>query len=140
MTISHGLQYIEGVALVEMPFKKGLFTCTTHAWNADSEEVLVDVYISNKCLAYLGVEISVERVFETWRDSRWGVWSVIRDDEHDWPILRRPWQGEKPGYRFPHAGELYTLRGRPFDLVRRTLRDLQKRACETAERERGDSA
>lgn len=121
MTISHGLRHIEGEALVEMPFKKGLFICTTHPWNADNSDVFIDVSTSNTGLAYFGVEFSVERVYEAWRNSRWGVWSVIGDAERDWPVLQRPWQGEKLRYRFPHAGELYMLRGRPFGLVRTSL-------------------
>ena len=139
MTISHGLRYIEGVALIEMPFRKGRFVCAPHAWNADGGEALVDVSTSNEGLAYLGVEFSVERVYEAGRTSRWGLWSVIDDAEHDQPLLRRPWQGEKPDYRFPHAGELYMLRGRPFNEVRASLRNLQRRAHEAAERKREEA-
>lgn len=82
------LVYVEGYAVAP-----GIPVPMMHAWNATADGTLVDITWQNTGVAYLGCVFSVERADDaTWH----GDACVLDDWKRRWPLLRRPWEGERP--------------------------------------------
>lgn len=83
----HGLRYVQGYALHQIA------GAVSHAWVADGAGRAWDVTWPTPGLAYLGVELAVERA----DDATWfGDADPIDDFNRRWPLLRERWTGSDP--------------------------------------------
>jgi hypothetical protein len=96
----YGLKYIEGVVLA--PDGRVIL----HGWNATATNELVDSTWLNTGLLYLGVEFSLERA----DDAAWnGDASVLNDENRNYPVFQKIWQGEDYGIQWPHSDRIEAL-------------------------------
>lgn len=97
----YGLKYVEGFAL--SPFGEGI----VHGWNAGPDGELVDSTWCNTGLIYIGVEFSLERGDDaTWN----GDAHVLNDENRDYPIFKKIWQGEDYSIAWPQSDRVDALR------------------------------
>lgn len=81
------LPYVEGYALLKL---KNGFVPIHHAWN-DMDGSALDVTWKVSGAAYFGVRFSVEHADDcTWN----GDATVLDDWKRQWPLFRKPWQGD----------------------------------------------
>jgi len=79
------LEYVEGYAVQE-----SLSIPVLHAWNSDSQGLVIDTTWDPPGVAYLGVVIPRTLVFAA-SDDEGRIGSSIDNWRQDWPLLRRPW-------------------------------------------------
>lgn len=89
------MSYVEGYA--ESP--SGMVVL--HAWNVNPFGVVIDTTWASPGRGYLGIRFDTDEVDE-YTDMR-GVYGVLDDWQHDWPLLSRPFEGSLPFA--PVAGE-----------------------------------
>lgn len=111
MAATHGLAYVEGFAVA--PSGEVIL----HAWNADPLGHLVDVTWCNTGVAYLGVPFSVERA----DDATWNGDGCVLNDERNYPIFQRPWEGEDFAREWPYSDRLEALRRPPTGQIPPTV-------------------
>jgi hypothetical protein len=96
-----GLKYVEGVAVTPDG------DVIPHAWNADTDDELIDTTWLNTGLVYLGVEFSLERADDaTWN----GDAHILNDELQQYPVFRQRWQGEDYSLKWPFSDRLEALR------------------------------
>jgi hypothetical protein len=100
LAAKYKLKYVEGVVLT--PDGQVIL----HGWNATATNSLVDSTWMNTGLLYLGVEFSVERG----DDAAWnGDAHVLNDENRNYPVFQKIWQGEDYTIQWPHSDRLKAL-------------------------------
>ena len=107
----YGYRYVEGFALA--PTGEVIL----HGWNAKPDGSLHDSTWMNTGLAYIGVEFSVERADDaTWN----GDALVLNDENRNYPVFQKRWEGEDYAIQWPYSDRLDVLRnggGLPASVV-----------------------
>lgn len=96
-----GLKYVEGVAVAPS------LQVILHGWAADEQGRVIDSTWMNTGLLYLGVEFSVERGDDaTWN----GDAHVLNDENRNYPVFQKRWEGEDYSLTWPYSDRLEALR------------------------------
>jgi len=94
------MKYVEGFALAPTG------EIILHGWN-DYEGELMDPTWANTGLCYIGVEFSLERADDaTWN----GDAHIINDENRNYPIFQKRWEGEDYSIQWPDNDRLAAYR------------------------------